>query len=59
MKNSAEGTGLDLVEDDYDAEGDGYMDEVLLSRLPATLLALEDTGMGDGDAGNYRVIMIE
>lgn len=46
-----EGTGIDLEEDD------GPQDEPLPTRLPATLLALEDNGLGEGDgeAGNYRV----
>jgi hypothetical protein len=46
----AEGTGIDLEED-------SQLEEALPVRLPATLLALEDTGLGDGDgeAGNYRV----
>ena len=46
-----EGTGIDLEEDDV------FQDEPLPARLPATLLALEDTalGEGDGEAGNYRV----
>lgn len=47
----AEGTGIDLDEDDLPAY------EPLPTRLPSTLLALEDagTGQGDGDAGHYRV----
>lgn len=38
-------------------EEDAQLEEALPVRLPATLLALEDTGLGDGDgeAGNYRV----
>jgi hypothetical protein len=38
-------------------EEDAQLEEALPFRLPPTLLALEDTGLGDGDgeAGNYRV----
>ena len=46
----AEATGIDLDEGDLPAF------DPLPTRLPATLLALEDSGMvQDGEAGNYRV----